>query len=252
MDNSSDKQKRIRDVKCIFEAGNTEIKTKSDLPKIIEEPCLAVCEDLYDKNILTYWSSSNQDNPDKSFVLIRYESLDDKNKAIADKLLEENKITEDNNIASHLGDNYGKGICLSIDSNADMLVSDVSDQLKKLASVFEHQDILYNTYSPQDLLKEFNSRAYGEEKSYKFPHIDSYAPFIIAKETLDDGSISFSTQKAAQHLNWLYDEKSGNMYKDEETLRRHNTYLKLKEKSNENNQKQALSSYYKLPIKRHK
>jgi hypothetical protein len=38
MDNSS---KRIRDVERIFEAGNTEIKTKSDLAKVVEEPCLA-------------------------------------------------------------------------------------------------------------------------------------------------------------------------------------------------------------------
>ena len=223
-------EERIRDIERIFLAGNTEVESKSDLVKIVEKPCLAVCEDLYDKNILTYWSSSNKDKPDKSFVLIRYESLDDNNKAIADRLLRENKITEDTVLDSgnNLEDNYGKGICISIESNPDMLVSDVSAQLKELASAFKHQDILYNTYSPQDLTKEYNSRIYGQEKSYKFPHIDSMVPFIVSKKTQEDGSVSFDTKKAAQMLDWLYDEESGNMYKDKETLRRHKSYLESK------------------------
>ena len=51
--------KRLRDVAQIFLAGNTQVESKADLAKIVEEPCLAVCEDLYDKNILTYWSSAN-------------------------------------------------------------------------------------------------------------------------------------------------------------------------------------------------
>jgi hypothetical protein len=46
-------------------------------------PCLAACEQLFDKNILTYWSSSNKESPNKAEILIRYESLDEKNKKIA-------------------------------------------------------------------------------------------------------------------------------------------------------------------------
>jgi hypothetical protein len=86
--------KYLRDVEKIFLAGNTQIECKEDLAKIVEEPCLAICEDLYDKNILTYWSSANKDAPNHAFVLIRYESLDERNKAIADKLINEGKIKE--------------------------------------------------------------------------------------------------------------------------------------------------------------
>ncbi|MDD4556114.1 MAG: hypothetical protein PHE89_02120 [Alphaproteobacteria bacterium] len=224
--------KRIGDVERIFEAGNIEIKVKADLAKVVEEPCLAACEDLYDKNILTYWSSSNKNSPNTSFILIRYESLDYNNKAIADRMLKESRATENTTYdsqANNSGDNYGKGICISIPSNLDMLVSDVSNQLKKLASTFEHQDILYNVYTPQDLIKEYNSRTQGTEKSYKFPHIESIAPFIMSRKTQADDSVSFDTKKVAQTLDWIYDKKSGNMYKDEETIRRHKAYIASKE-----------------------
>jgi len=179
--------KRIRDVERIFEAGNTEVATKADLAKIIEEPCLAVCEDLYDKNILTYWSSSNKDNPNKSFVLIRYESLDEANKAIADSLVMEGKATEDNvhESGNGQGKNYGKGICIGIDSNSDMLVSKVSSQLRALASSFEHQDILYNMYTPEYLAGQHPF--HGTKKVFGFPDLrtaicgeeytDNYKPY---------------------------------------------------------------------------
>ena len=62
----------LSDVDKIFLAGNTQINSKADLAKIVEKPCLAVCEQLYDKNILTYWSSSNKESPNKAEVIIRW------------------------------------------------------------------------------------------------------------------------------------------------------------------------------------
>ncbi|MCL2338336.1 MAG: hypothetical protein FWC51_00050 [Proteobacteria bacterium] len=239
--------KRIRDVDRIFVAGNAEINSKSDLVKFVEEPCLAVCEDFYDKNILTYWASSNKKAPNNSYVCIRYESLDPANKAIADRLLKENKITispyESGNSA---GNKYGKGIYLGIPSDPDMLVSDVSKQLQKLASVFKRQDILYNMYTPEYLIgcHPFNAPT----ETFGFPDLqtticgeqytDAYQPHrerlfdevhLLPKKQ-ENGSFAVDMKEVAQKIGWIYHAENGNIYKNEETLRRHNAYENLKKK----------------------
>ena len=56
MENKDKQPVYLRDVDMIFRPGNIQIECKADLAKIVELPCLALCETLYDKNILTCWS----------------------------------------------------------------------------------------------------------------------------------------------------------------------------------------------------
>jgi len=45
-------------------------------------------------------------------------------------------------------------------------------------------------------------------------------------------------EQVAQKIDWIYNKDNGNIYKDKETLQRHNNYLKFKESDNKNNREQ--------------
>lgn len=248
--------KYLRDVEKIFLAGNTQIECKEDLAKIVEEPCLAICEDLYDKNILTYWSSANKDAPNHAFVLIRYESLDERNKAIADKLINEGKIKEDKRFESwnSFDGQYGKALYLGIDTHPDMSVDEISQSLCSIAQEFEMQDIKYNIYTPEYLIQtspfctnktefafpdlktaicgdnmderyKIDSRFTLEGKAYMFI-IDSISAKKVQDITPED------MQSIADKLGWIYIPDDNTIYKDEETIRRHNKYLEQQRQKN--------------------
>ena len=238
-------QKRLRDVEQIFLAGNTQVESKADLAKIAEEPCLAVCEDLYDKNILTYWSSANKNAPDKAYVLIRYESLDDNNKKIADDLIAQGVLSDApkyNFDSYNTAQEYGKSLYLGIDTNPDMEVAEISERLCKIAAAFAPQDIKYNVYTPEYLLEN----SFGKKPdTFAFPSLktavcgeklsDDYKPeregiyrIICLKmhSKQETGLTAEDMREAADKIGWLYNEENGCLYKDNETLRRHNEYVK--------------------------
>ncbi len=239
--------KRLRDVEKIFLAGNTQVESKADLAKIVEEPCLAVCEDLYDKNILTYWSSANKDAPDKAYVLIRYESLDDNNKKIADDLLARGVLKDNYQMESgNSAEEYGNALYLGIDTNLDMPVQEISDKLCQIASEFAPQDIKYNVYTPQYLLE--NSPFNVGKKSFAFPSLevavcgerytDDYKPeresiyrilCLKMHSKQENGLTADDMHDVAEKIGWIYNEENGCLYKDKETLRRHNEYIKQEE-----------------------
>jgi len=249
--------KYLRDVEKIFLAGNTQIECKEDLAKIVEEPCLAICEDLYDKNILTYWSSANKDAPNHAFVLIRYESLDERNKAIADKLINEGKIKEDKRFESwnSFDGQYGKALYLGIDTHPDMSVDEISQSLCSIAQEFEMQDIKYNIYTAENLVE---MSPYCKTKTvFTFPDLKtaicgddmeehrklSGYGFNPAKNIYDDIRDSMYDKKAqditpeqmksiADMLGWIYIPDDNTIYKDEETIRRHNKYLEQQRQKN--------------------
>ena len=239
--------KRLRDVEKIFLAGNTQIESKADLAKIVEEPCLAVCEDLYDKNILTYWSSANKDAPDRAYVLIRYESLDDNNKKIADDMVAKGILSDEPRYqfdSFNAAQEYGKALYLGIDTNPDMPVAEISEKLCKIAAEFAPQDIKYNVYTPQYLLE--NYFANGGDKSFAFPSLrtaicgekdEETKPAreavltsikIMMKYKQETGLSADDMREVAAKIGWLYNEEDGRLYKDKETLRRHNEYVKQK------------------------
>lgn len=240
--------KRLRDVEQIFLAGNTQVESKADLAKIVEEPCLAVCENLYDKNILTYWSSANKNAPDRAYVLIRYESLDDNNKKIADDMIAKGILSDEPRYqfdSFNTAQEYGKALYLGIDTNPDMEVAEISEKLCKIAAEFAPQDIKYNVYTPQYLLE--NYFASGGNKSFAFPSLktaicgekdedikpDREAILtsikIMMKYKQETGLSADDMREVAAKIGWLYNEENGCLYKDKETLRRHNEYVKQEE-----------------------
>lgn len=237
--------KRLRDVEQIFLAGNTQVESKADLAKIVEEPCLAVCENLYDKNILTYWSSANKNAPDRAYVLIRYESLDDNNKKIADDLIAQGVLSDApkyNFDSYNAAQEYGKSLYLGIDTNPDMEVAKISERLCKIAAEFAPQDIKYNVYTPEYLLEN----SFGKKpETFAFPSLktavcgeklsDDYKPEreailtsikIMMMQKQATGLTTDDIREVGDKIGWLYNEENGYLYKDKETLRRHNEYVK--------------------------
>lgn len=237
--------KRLRDVEQIFLVGNTQVESKADLAKIVEEPCLAVCEDLYDKNILTYWSSANKNAPDRAYVLIRYESLDDNNKKIADDLIAQGVLSDApkyNFDSYNTVQEYGKALYLGIDTNPDMEVAEISENLRKIAAEFAPQDIKYNVYTPEYLLEN----SFGKKpETFAFPSLktavcgeklsDDYKPEreavltsikIMMMQKQATGLTTEDMREVADKIDWLYNKENGCLYKDKETLRRHNEYIK--------------------------
>ena len=222
----------LRDVKKIFDAGNAYVSCRDDLAKIIEEPCLAACRALYDKNILTYWSSSNGDSPDYSFILVRYEFLGKNNKYIADKMVRDGVFSIDRVHESWNSDmnQYGHGICIGTKTNSDMRVSETSQKLFDLASKFAYQDIKYNIYTPRYLMQIFPFYR-GERTEYCFPDLG----VLTINDRNAYNSVRFISngklpgvsemQRAARAIGWIFNPSDGLIYRDDETLRRHNEYL---------------------------
>lgn len=235
----------LRDVPRIFIAGNAIIEHKSDLVKFVEEPCLPACEDLYDKNILTYWSSANRDSPNYSFILVRYDFLDDVNKAMADKLINQGILRKDTAHESWNSQNaiYGHGVCLGVCTSSDTKVADVSQALLDLASNFVYQDIMYNIYTP-DYLREQSFLYHGTKNNHCFPDLKTAAgfnslnPWDEARDDLynkirmlsfpiDSGSVNDYMKSVARLLGWIYNPSDGRIYRNEETLQRHRRYVEI-------------------------
>lgn len=240
--------KYLRDIDNIFVAGNQQIKTKSDLAKFVEAPCLPVCEELYDKNILTYWSSANKHNPKEAFVVIRYEFLDEVNKQTAKNLVRAGLITQVGGMESYnsLNGQYGVGLKLAVPTHLDMPIDEISAKLKNLSANFAYQDIKYNIYTPT-FLKRQNPFWKGGDfpKEYCFPDLKNaiFAPDDLLYEDmtknhlydalrlsipLDRDLTADDMKKIAEKIGWIYNPNDGLLYKDTETLRRHNEYVKYK------------------------
>jgi len=204
--------KRIRDVAPIHLTVNTEIKDKSDLPKIVEEPCLPACQDLYDKNIKIEESNSNRDSPYESYIAVNDKYLSAENKAIIARLLKSCKITR--------YDYGGPNVKFGLKTNPDMLVSDVSRQLSEMLSVLHPQDMLYNFITPKGLADEFNAhlKKYPKDKEAIF---NQYGVILV------NGVPSINPQKYAKNVGGVYDPETGNVYTNRESFRKHKVYANL-------------------------
>ena len=86
-------KRKIKDVQPIRNATNIGIKNKEDLKNIVEEPCLKACQDLFEKNIETVDSGCNNENSSNlAYIIIKYDSMNAKNKEIADSLINNRDI----------------------------------------------------------------------------------------------------------------------------------------------------------------
>ena len=132
-----DTNKQIKDVKACENNPGIGINKKEDLAKIVDEPCLRACEELFDKNIRTFDSGCNQQVSDRAYVSIAYDSLDLKNKLLVQKLISEKKAF----LIKTDFDYYDEDVVqFKISTTPDDLVIDVSDKLCKAVSVLKKQE----------------------------------------------------------------------------------------------------------------
>ena len=197
----------LSNVDKIFLAGNAEINSKADLNKFVEKPCLAVCEQLYDKNILTCRSSSNKESPYKAEVRIRYESLDEENKKIADDLSARGILSIGSPYNSrNNSEEYGPAVILCIKTNPDMAVNDISEQLCKIAMNFVPQDIKYNIYTP-DYLSQYALNNNKYKTIFGFPSLER----TICGNDIESESINREEKRRLYiKVRWFIQNKSSN------------------------------------------
>lgn len=132
--------KQIKDVMQHENATGIGIIKKSDLKDIIDEPCLRACEELFDKNIRTIDSGCSQECPNYAYIVIAYDSLDWKNKMLAQKMIADKKakfedVTKDNYIRTP-----ERTLEIGFQTSPDDLVFDVSKKLCSMIAKFKKQE----------------------------------------------------------------------------------------------------------------
>lgn len=131
--------KKVRDVLPIKQATKIFIKSKDELKSVVEEPCLRVCEFLFDRNIETVDSGCNGENSShRAYVTINYDTLSNENKLIADNLVRQGKFS-----FYPKGDslrNYFNQVEIDIPITPDDFVVNVENKLLSLAKNFKQQE----------------------------------------------------------------------------------------------------------------
>jgi len=142
---TSDNVKKIKDVLPIREHTDIKITHKDDLPKIVEEPCLKACQQLFEKNIQTVDSGCNGENcANRAYITINYDTLSEKNKEIADTLAKNSVISfipKDENCIR----NYYNKIEIEIPTTPEETVGLVENKLLAITQHFEQQQKIEKT-----------------------------------------------------------------------------------------------------------
>ena len=125
------------------------VRNVRDIIFYSEPACIRTCMDLFDKNIRTTMNDTEGVIEDGYVensickVSIEYSSLDEENKQIADKLLQEGK-------AKRYMDGELDTISIIVPCNREETVGQVSTKLQQLSSLFKAQDILYGKSSIEE------------------------------------------------------------------------------------------------------
>lgn len=144
-----------------FDTEEAIVKHREDLRKIIEEPCLPACLTLYDKNIQTVNSSANKrEIGGQAYIGINYDSLDENNKKVLDKLIEDGMI-EKLNLSDNPKQRGGRDIMVKVPVFEDDTVGRVSDRFMRIVSAFQQQDVLYGKHDEEQLFQHV-FEVYGE------------------------------------------------------------------------------------------
>ncbi|MBO6281728.1 MAG: hypothetical protein J6N49_04255 [Alphaproteobacteria bacterium] len=137
--------KKIKDVLPIREHTDIKVSNKEDLREIVEEPCLKACQQLFEKNIQTVDSGCNSENcANRAYITINYDTLNKKNKEIADNLVRNgiiNFIPKDENCIR----NYYNKIEIEIPTNPEATVKSVENKLLAITGHFEQQQKIEKT-----------------------------------------------------------------------------------------------------------
>lgn len=151
--------KKINEISAInsgdfgYSTEGAVVKDREDLRKIIEEPCLPACLMLYDKNIQSVNSSGNKNTiGNQAYIGINYDSLDENNKKVLDKLIQDGMIEP-----LHLSDNPeqrgGRDVCIKVPVSEDDTVGKISDRFMEIVSNFQQQDVLYGMLDADRVLE---------------------------------------------------------------------------------------------------
>lgn len=138
------------------------VKDREDLRKIIEEPCLPACLTLYDKNIQTVNSSANRREIGRqAYIGINYDSLDENNKKVLDKLIEDGMM-ERLDLSDNPEQRGGRDVMIKVPVFEDDTVGKVSDRFMQIVSAFQQQDVLYGRLDEEQLFQHVFD-VYGED-----------------------------------------------------------------------------------------
>lgn len=225
------------------------IVTREDLPKIIEEPCLGTCYEIFDKNIRTVASNGNEvyamlgsRGEGGLFIHIDYNSLSGENKRIAHELESKGlvRITT--------GDSYGgideKVIIESRDRQIRASVRPVYDirefeeQSLRIAEMFQNQDVLYGRYKPEEVVQQILDAEGIQDKETGgmfllqnniltengLINLEGIVEFLSNKNDrviIDDPKHSYRTINFGK----VYDEETGEFWANEELLLKHRKFI---------------------------
>lgn len=131
--------KKVKDIPAFHQGTSIPIKTRDDLKDVVEEPCLKACQILFDKNIETMDSGCNGENcSDCAYIIINYDTLDERNKQIADNMVNQNtvKFLPKSDVCLR---NYFNQIFIKVPTSPEEIVSSVERKLLNITQSFVPQ-----------------------------------------------------------------------------------------------------------------
>lgn len=206
------------------------IVTREQLGTIIEAPCLPACIALYDKNIRTVSSSANQRNNGENApanIHIDYDYLSDRNKAIAQQLVDEGLIEQFDTSNPPKSLHEGHRIHLDVPLTQDDTAESITAKFMVLVDRFEEQDVMFGRYDGKEAIIDA-IRTYFEhdieddsvlvrDENGEIDYIASYQKLYGEEEDI----ITF----AEEWYSAKYDKETDAFWANEELLEKHKKYV---------------------------
>lgn len=133
---------------------NTIVKDRETLKLMVDKPCLEACEYLFDCNILTTTSSANKNDISfgSGFIGINYDSLDETNKEIYNKLKEKQLVGEYGSYTNGYGLET-HDFLIEVPLTSETTSEEFSNRLMEIVKMFQKQDLLYGSYTKEQFKK---------------------------------------------------------------------------------------------------
>ena len=206
------------------------IVTREQLGTIIEAPCLPACIALYDKNIRTMSSSANQRNNGENApanIHIDYDYLSDRNKAIAQQLVDEGLIEQFDTSNPPKKIHEGHRVHLDVPLTQDDTAESITAKFMVLVDRFEEQDVMFGHYDGKeaiiDAIRTYFERDVKDESALvrdengEIDYIASYNKLYGEEEDVITFVESWYSAK--------YDKETDAFWVNEELLEKHKKYL---------------------------